>query len=115
MTALALALALSLTVLDGDTFRLPAGETIRISNIDAPESGARAKCDAERFLAIHARAGLMRLLGRGEPEITREPRKDRYGRTLARVRVSGLDVGQAMVTQALAVPWAGKRHQWCVD
>jgi len=101
-------------VTDGDTFRTPTGEKIRISNIDTPEKGSRAKCDAERFLAVHARAGLVALLGQGPAEITPEPvQNDPWKRTLARVRVRGLDVGDALVNQALAVKWAGRRHNWC--
>lgn len=109
------ALAAGLTVMDGDTFRTSMGERIRIENIDAPESGGKAKCDAERFLAVHARSGLKRLLEAGSIEITRNPRrpKDRYGRTLARVRVNGIDVGQALIEQSLAWPWEGRRHSWC--
>lgn len=113
VTAAALSIAAH-DVTDGDTFRMPNGEKIRISNIDTPEQGAKAKCDAERFLAVHARAGLIGLLGLGGVEITREPRQtDPYGRTLARVSVRGRDVGQSMVNQMLAVQWAGRRHSWC--
>lgn len=116
MIALILAAGLTIApqaVTDGDTFKLPSGEIIRISNIDAPESGVRAKCDAERFLAVHARAGLAQMLGQGGVEITREPRPDRYGRTLARVSAGGADVGETLIARALAVRWAGRRHAWC--
>jgi len=116
MIALFLAAGLTIApqaVTDGDTFKLPSGEIIRISNIDTPESGARAKCDAERFLAVHARAGLAQLLGQGEVVVTREPTLDRYGRTLARVSVSGIDVGETLIARALAVSWQGRRHSWC--
>lgn len=114
-----LALAASLTVTDGDTFKLPTGERIRLENIDTPESGARAKCDAELFLAVHARAELTRLLGQGEPVITRARRPngqvklDKYGRTLARVSVGGIDVGRVMIDRLFAWEWEGRRHDWC--
>jgi len=39
---IALAFALALTVIDRDKFKLRSGEVIRIENIDAPESGAKA-------------------------------------------------------------------------
>jgi micrococcal nuclease len=113
MSSSAIALAVGLLVTDGDTFKLPSGEAIRLSNIDTPEKGARAKCDAERFLAVHARYGLTRLLERGSIEIVREPRPDKYGRSLARVRAGGVDVGEALINQALAVKWEGRRHNWC--
>lgn len=108
----ALGLALSLTIIDGDTFRLQAGETIRIENIDAPETGTKAKCDAERMLAQKATEALKAALGQGEPVIVRG-RQDRYGRTLAYVRVNGQDVGELLIAQHVAVPWAGRRHSWC--
>jgi micrococcal nuclease len=119
MIALMLATGLTIApqaVIDGDTFKLPSGEIIRISNIDTPESGARAKCDAELFLAVHARAELARLLGQGGVQITRLPpaqQRDPYQRTLARVSISGIDVGGLMQDRALAVEWQGKRHAWC--
>jgi micrococcal nuclease len=109
-----------LRVIDGDTFEVD-GETIRIANIDTPEMAPRAKCLAEANLAEIAKGELDGILGaswsgsgsailptidRGEP--------DRYGRTLARVvAVSGKDVGQELVTRGVAVPWAGRRADWC--
>jgi endonuclease YncB( thermonuclease family) len=57
-------------VIDGDTFR--AGrEVIRIENIDAPEAGNRARCDAERFLSELATDRLRQILASGLVEIER--------------------------------------------
>lgn len=104
---------MALIVVDGDTFKLPSGETIRISNIDTPESGGRAQCDAEKFLAIHARQALEEILCRSAPQIFCEPRPDKYGRTLARITVAGRDVGQEQIDRNLAYRWQARRHQWC--
>lgn len=38
---------------------------------------------------------------------------DQYGRKLRLVTVSGLSVGDALIAEGLAVPWAGRRHYWC--
>lgn len=66
---LALLLALTFTAIDGDT--LTAGEeTIRILNIDAPET-RDAKCDAERRLGHVAKRRLQEFLDEGGIVITR--------------------------------------------
>jgi len=43
----------SIRIIDGDTVAL-GNERIRIENIDTPERGGRAECDAERMLAYFA-------------------------------------------------------------
>jgi endonuclease YncB( thermonuclease family) len=119
MRALAVALLLALAfpahaesirVIDGDTF-MWGSERVRIENIDAPE--IEGKCDYERRLAQDAKRELGRLLFSGQVELRRIPRKDRYGRTLAKVSVNGQDVGQAMIAKQVARPWRGKREPWC--
>lgn len=108
-------------VIDGDTFEM-AGETIRIANIDAPERSPRSRCQAEAALAEVATDELGAILA-GDftgpdgatilPTLEREGR-DRYGRTLARVRsVQGEDVGDAMIARNAAVRWTGRRAEWC--
>lgn len=114
MMILSLFLALTFTAVDGDT--ITAGdETIRILNIDAPET-RHAKCDAERRLGHVAKRRLQELLEEGEIVITRgdgNRMTDRYGRTLARVSAHGDDVGDRLVAEDLARPWEGKRQPWC--
>lgn len=39
--------------------------------------------------------------------------KDRYGRTLGRVLVDGVDVGELLISEGLARRWDGRRHPWC--
>lgn len=110
----------SLRVIDGDTFEAD-GETIRISNIDTPETAPRARCQAEAALAAVATRELEELLGVGFegsasgilPTIHREG-TDRYGRTLAKVSlVTGGDAGEEMIKRGVAVRWAGRRAAWC--
>ena len=98
-------------VIDGDTFR--AGrEIIRIENIDAPESGNRARCTAENYLSQLATEKLRELLSRGSVQIERHG-LDPFKRTLALASVNGRDVGQQMIEYRLAVAWVGRRHDWC--
>ncbi|MCW3837833.1 thermonuclease family protein [Sphingomonas canadensis] len=88
-------LACALVAIDGDTLRCagPGGEHIRLIGIDAPELPGH--CRPDRRCApgdpIASRAALAAGL-RGRATIERLG-KDRYGRTLARVRVSGVDLG----------------------
>ncbi|HYC98501.1 thermonuclease family protein [Brevundimonas sp.] len=102
-------------VIDGDTFVLD-GETIRIANLDAPESGNGAECPAEAMLAVEATSALeeiARLWAVKAPTVERQGR-DRYGRTLARVSdpIHG-DTGEAMIDKGWAVEWTGARFNWC--
>jgi micrococcal nuclease len=107
-------------VIDGDTIEL-AGETIRLADVDTPERGARARCDAEARLAELATARLRALLAERPWRIEREkkrdgtPRLDRYRRTMAVLAfvTDGESIGMALVAEGYAVRWAGRRHDWC--
>src|SRR5262245_22032735 len=81
-------------VVDGNTIRLGA-ERIRILGIDTPELGA-ARCTAERRAAEVAKRRLTEIISGQELEIVRNG-KDRYGRTLAWIRVRGADVGEMLI------------------
>ncbi len=101
-------------VTDGDTFRLESGERIRIANIDAPEIHAReAKCRLEitrgESASRHARALL-----EGKT-VTFERMGRSYNRTVARVRVDGRDLGQALIAAGAAKPWLRRQPKpdWC--
>jgi micrococcal nuclease len=116
MILAALVLSATLVTLDGDTFVLD-GETIRIANIDAPET-LQAKCDAELRLGHVAAARLDQLLRSGPVTVSRgDPvdgrTTDRHGRTLAIVSVNGKDAGRILIFEELARPWTGKRQPWC--
>lgn len=96
-------------VLDGDTIEA-AGTRYRLEDIDAPE--IRGRCDAERRLALQSRKRLAELL-RGEELKIQPGDLDRYGRTLAIVSVAGSPAAATLIAEGLAVPWAGRRHDWC--
>jgi len=98
-------------VIDGDTLRIGA-ERIRLINIDAPEMGNGAECDAERQLAEVAKQKMTDLVAGQQLQIDRHD-KDRFGRTLAYVRVSGADVGELLIRAHVAVRWEGRQHDWC--
>ncbi|EYR84261.1 thermonuclease family protein [Shinella sp. DD12] len=114
--AIPLSAGSSLRVIDGDTIEMN-GETVRIANIDAPET-ARAKCEAERIRGYAVTQALTDLLARGAVTLQRgDPKSrrqvDRYGRTLGLVFVDGHDVGELLITMGHARCWTGKRRPWC--
>lgn len=110
-------------IIDGDTVSFD-GERIRILNIDAPES-FRSRCEAELIVGLRAKERLAALLRSGRVTIDRcEPGtnrcRDRYGRTLARLRAGGRDVGEVLISERLALPWragaearAERLGAWC--
>ena len=119
-------------IIDGDTVALPCPELglcrqerVRILNIDAPETGRRAVCEAEASAGLAAKAALRALLAGQPVEITRCEIKtgrchDRYGRTLARLATSAGDIGQALIASGHALPWASgpaakfeRQSHWC--
>lgn len=100
-------------VWDGDSIRLGTtrqSEAVRIFNIDAPEMEGR--CAYETDLALQAKIRLAEILEGRRVEILRQG-TDRYGRTLAAVRVEGQDVGDILVGEGLARTWTGRREPWC--
>jgi endonuclease YncB( thermonuclease family) len=100
-------------VIDGDTLRIGA-ERLRLVNIDAPEMGNGAACDAERQLAEVAKQKMTEIVAGQQLQIRREG-EDRYGRTLAYVRIrGGADVGEMLIGARVAVRYWGKgRPDWC--
>jgi endonuclease YncB( thermonuclease family) len=93
------------SVIDGDTIEIH-GERIRILEIDAPESRQTCitaeqhewRCGKEAAFALQA------LLGQKTVTCETE-RKDRYGRWLARCRVSDMGVAEWMAGRGWAVPY----------
>lgn len=102
-----------ISVIDGDTLRVD-GISVRISNLDTPERGGRAECDAERFLAAIATKRSEELV-RSPNKVTIWPegRADRYDRPLVRVTVNGNDWAEILIEENMAVPWRGRQHDWC--
>ncbi|MGQ2906212.1 MAG: thermonuclease family protein [Neoaquamicrobium sediminum] len=96
-------------VVDGDTIWV-RGEKIRLEGFNAPEiNGA---CDRERRMAVQARDELRRVLN-GRAFTMERNGKDRYGRTLATIRVGERDVGAGLISKGLAHEWRGFKESWC--
>ena len=102
-------------VIDGDTLEdLSDDITYRLVNIDTPETGSRARCDAERTLGDRATEAARSLVAHARQlELRPTGRIDRYGRTIAFVLIDGRDMGETLIAEGLARPWRGRREPWC--
>ncbi len=99
-------------MVDGDTFYL-GGEKVRIAGIDAPETHDYG-CAEELALGDQASARLQQLLNAGAVSLSSIDRdRDRYGRLLRNAAVDGRDVGETLISEGLARPYAGGRRPWC--
>ncbi|WP_246204532.1 thermonuclease family protein [Devosia marina] len=99
-------------IVDGDTIWLE-GHNLRLESYDTPEPyndicGGRAEVD----LAHRASARLRELLNQN-PFTVEMHGEDRYGRTLATIRISGRDVGDILIAEGLARRWPNGREFWC--
>ncbi len=92
-----------LRAVDGDTFR-SGGVRYRLQGIDTPERGQPKYAEAKWRL--------QELLDSGKVTIERKAR-DVYGRTVAVVRVDGVDVAQTLRSEGFEKPAAyrKRRHQ----
>lgn len=107
---------------DGDTIRVDIpgvsplfGENIsvRVRGLDAPE--IRAKCQKEKAMALEAKERVHQFLEQAKHIILKETGRDKYFRIVARVVADGVDVGDLLLNEGLAVPYDGGRKDtsWC--
>lgn len=91
-------------VTDGDGLH-QAGERVRLWGIDAPELDQECKRNGMAYrCGEQARDALVALVAAGD--VRCEPvDRDRYGRTVARCSVNGLDLGAEMVRLGWAVDY----------
>ncbi|MBU7032681.1 MAG: thermonuclease family protein [Theionarchaea archaeon] len=82
-------------VLDGDTFKLSNGETVRLSGIDAPESYQEGGDIARQFLASM-------VLNEDITLVTSSDQRDTYGRILGLIYVNETCVNEEMIRNGYA-------------
>jgi micrococcal nuclease len=99
-------------IIDGDTVAL-GGERIRIRTIDTAETGRRAECQNERRHANAATTFARQQFARSRQVEVYRSGTDRYGRTLARLRLDGVDFGQTMIRAGHASAWMPGLKRWC--
>lgn len=111
-------------ITDGDTIKLDVskesplikklGLSVRISGIDTPEKGSKAKCKKENALGQQATKFTTELVGNKELLLS-EVKNDKYGgRIVANVKVGGVDIAQELLKKGLARVYNGeKKKSWC--
>ena len=110
----AVANSLSVRVIDGDTISLQDGKpNVRLVGFNAPETGSRAKCEAERQKGEAATQRLRELVSNGRsdfhqvacscPSGTEGTDVCNFGRRCGTLRVNGVDVGSTLINEGLAV------------
>jgi endonuclease YncB( thermonuclease family) len=100
-------------VIDGDTV-VWHGKHIRIENLDAPEIGEHSRCALELQRGQAAKRFAIRLVQTGRTfELYGFDHIDRFGRTVARLKIDGRDFGELMMAAGVARPWRGRTSDWC--
>lgn len=109
--------------IDGDTIRstlnLPCplcNVSIRIRDVDTPESGARAKCEKEAKRAKQAKEFTASLIGQSKVMVVKDIKWDKYGgRINGHVFINGIDIGKALIDNGFAKPYTGQgpKPDWC--
>ena len=101
-------------VVDGDTIYF-AGVKIRVEEIDTPEIHGY-KCEQEFKRGLRAKSRLLELLNEGPFTIASNggDDEDQYGRKLRRLMRNRLSLGESLVDEGLARPYAGGRRSWCL-
>jgi endonuclease YncB( thermonuclease family) len=116
-------------VVDGDTIEVH-GQRIRLIDFDAPELGGHAHCGLERMLAARATSRLRQMIQLSTDidlqivECSCRPGTEgthacNFGRACGYLTVDGRDVGNVLIAENLAHPYAcgryscPKRRPWC--
>jgi endonuclease YncB( thermonuclease family) len=89
-------------VVDGDGLR-QGKERVRLWGIDAPELDQTCERDGAVYPCGEVAADMLQAFVGSEPVACVEVEKDRYGRTVARCQVGGVDLGALMVGAGWAV------------
>ena len=93
------------SIIDGDTLEIH-GTRIRLWGIDAPESNQLCRGeDSERYRCGAEAANALDAFIAQQPVSCDPISLDRYGRTVATCRVRGVDLGDWLVKQGLALDW----------
>lgn len=109
--------SISVHVIDGDTISLGDGRpNVRLVGFNTPETGSRARCEAERQKGEAAGRRLRELVSNGRPDFqqvacscppgTEGTNACNFGRRCGTLRVNGVDVGSTLIGEGLAVRFA---------
>ena len=109
--------SISVRAIDGDTISLEDGKpNVRLAGFNAPETGSRARCEAERQKGEAAKQRLRELVSNGRSNFdqiacscapgTEGTDACNFGRRCGTLRVNGVDVGSTLINEGLAVRFA---------
>lgn len=109
------------SIYDGDTFRANIKDwppivglkmSVRIIGIDTPE--IRSKCPKEKVLAYKAKQFTIDSLTNAKVIELQNIKRGKYFRLLAVVIVDGVNLGDALIEEGLAVVYdGGTKANWC--
>lgn len=103
-------------VVDGDTVDIACRTSrgnARLVGFDTPET-YRPGCTAEKRLGEAARTHLEKVLGNASTIDPQVKGRDKYDRSLVRLRIDGVDLAGIMVSAGYAVYYSGgQRIDWC--
>lgn len=105
---------------DGDTVSVwLAGVVVkvRVAHLDTPETGTRARCEAERIKGEAATARARELMPIGQlVEILPTGQREKWGRLLADVIVGDVNLAADLKARGLGAVYEGKtKPDWCRD
>ncbi|MDB5434114.1 MAG: hypothetical protein JWR47_371 [Phenylobacterium sp.] len=90
------------------------GRHVRLSNAAAPHLAPHANCWGEALAARQVRQNVQGLVAEArEVTVTPTGGRDEDNRILARVSVDGVDLGQTLLDDGLAVAPGEPRFDWC--
>jgi len=90
------------------------GKHVRLANAEAPLRTPYARCWAEAIAGREARKRVSDLATAArEIDIQPTGKTDEYGRTVARVSLDGLDLGESLVQDGYAVTPGEHPFNWC--
>lgn len=99
-------------IVDGDTLWLN-GQNLRLKSFDTPESHSQI-CGGRKEVELAGRASArLRELLNSNPWTIETFDTDRYGRTLATIRIGRQDVGDLLIAEGLARRWPDGDEWWC--
>lgn len=112
------------SIYDGDTFRVNIEGwpqvvglkmPIRVAGIDTPE--LRGKCPKEKVLAKQAKQITVDYLNNAEVIELQNIKRGKYFRLVATVMVDGVNLGDVLIEEDLAVVYDGKKKtkDWCTE
>lgn len=90
------------------------GRHLKLSNAETPVRIPQARCWAEALAAREARRRVNEITANvRDIDIAPTGRKDEYGRELAQVSFDGIDLGDALIAEGMAVRPGAAPFDWC--